>query len=82
MLASEDMWVVQIKFKLYVTCMTQVLLKIEGYRYSNGKIFRLLKLVFFTYKGAGILQTSIYITQRVLAAPTLIGTCSMNIINI
>ena len=42
--------------------------------YSNGKTFRLLKLVFFTYKGAGILLTSIYITQRVLATPTLIGT--------
>ena len=46
--------------------------------YSDGKSLRLLKLVFFTYKGAGILQTSIYIyiyiTQRVLATPTLIGT--------
>ena len=43
--------------------------------YNNGKTFRLLELVFFTYKGAGILQTStcIYITQRVLATPTLIG---------
>jgi len=29
--------------------------------YSDGKSLRLLKLVFFTYKGAGILQTSIYI---------------------
>ena len=27
--------------------------------YSNGKTLRLLKLIFFTYKGAGILQTSI-----------------------
>ena len=42
--------------------------------YSNGKTVRLLKSVFFIYKGAGILQTSIYITQRVLATPTLIGT--------
>ena len=42
--------------------------------YNNGKTFRLLKLVFFIYKGAGILQTSIYSTQRVLATPTLIST--------
>ena len=42
--------------------------------YSDGKTLRLLKLVFFTYKGAGILQTSIYITQQVLATPILIGT--------
>ena len=42
--------------------------------YSDGKSLRLLKLVFFTYKGAGILQTSIHNTQRVLATPTLIGT--------
>ena len=41
--------------------------------YSDGKILRLLKLVFFIYKCAGILQTSIYITQRVLATPILIG---------
>jgi len=32
--------------------------------YSDGKTFRLLKLVFFTYKGAGLLQTSIYILPR------------------
>jgi len=42
--------------------------------YNNGKTHRLLKLIYFTYKGAGILQTSIYITQRVLATPTLIST--------
>ena len=47
-------------------------IEIEGY--SDGKSLRLLKLVFFTYKSAGILQTSIYITQRVLATPSLIGT--------
>ena len=29
--------------------------------YNNGKTLRLLKSVFFTYKGAGILLTSIYI---------------------
>ena len=44
------------------------------FEYSDGKSLGLLKLVFFTYKGAGILQTSIYITQWVLATPTLIGT--------
>ena len=33
-------------------------IKIEDY--SNGKGLRLLKLVYFTYKGADILQTSIY----------------------
>ena len=33
-------------------------IKIEVY--NNGETVRLLKLVFFTYKGAGILQTSIY----------------------
>ena len=43
-------------------------IEIEGY--SDGKSLRLLKLVFFTYKGAGILQTSVDITQRVLATPT------------
>ena len=42
--------------------------------YSNGKTHRLLKLLFFIYECAGIVQTSIYITQRVLATPTLIGT--------
>ena len=42
--------------------------------YSNGKTHRLLKLLFFIYKCAGILLTSIYITQWVLATPTLIGT--------
>ena len=55
-------------------------IEIEGYSY--GKSPRLLKLVFFTYKGEGILQTSLYITQKVLTTPTLIVTCSMNIINI
>jgi len=40
--------------------------------YNNGKTHRLLKLLFFVYKCAGL--TSIYITQRVLATPTLIGT--------
>ena len=34
--------------------------------YSDGKSLRLLKLVFFTYKGAGILQTSIYIYIYIL----------------
>ena len=42
--------------------------------YSDGKTLRLLKFVFFTYKCAGILQTSVYITQWVLATPTLIDT--------
>ena len=42
--------------------------------HSNGKSLRLLKLLFFIYKGAGILQTSILVSQRVLATPTLIGT--------
>ena len=67
------MWVVQVKFMSHDSS------SIENEGYSDG---RLLKLVFFTCKGAGILQTSLYITQRVLATPTLIGTCSMNIINI
>ena len=55
---------------------------IETEVYSDGKSVRLLKLVFFIYKGAGIIQTSTYIIQRVLATPTLIDTCSMNIINV
>ena len=59
--------------------MTQVLLKL---RFTAMERLRLLKLVFFTYKCTGILLSSIYITQRVLATPTLIGTWSMNIINI
>ena len=42
--------------------------------YNNGDTHRLLKLLFFIYKGAGILLASIYITQRVLATPILIGT--------
>ena len=42
--------------------------------YNDGKTHRLLKLLFFIYECAGILLTSIYITQKVLATPTLIGT--------
>ena len=44
-------------------------IEIEVY---NG--LRLLKLLFFIYECAGIVQTIIHITQRVLATPTLIGT--------
>ena len=66
-LLLEYMWVVQVKFKLDSSS-----IKIEVY--NNGKTHRLLKLLFFTYKCAGILLTSIYITQCVLATPTLIGT--------
>ena len=44
--------------------------------YSNRKSLRLLKLVFFTYKGAGISQTSISISQWVLAT---LARGSMNI---
>ena len=47
---------------------------IEVEVYSNGKTHRILKLLFFIYKCAGILLTSTLITQRVLATPTLIGT--------
>ena len=46
--------------------------------YNNGKTCRLLKLLFFVYKCAGILVTSIYITQRVLATPTLIFEFYLN----
>jgi len=42
--------------------------------YSNGKSRRLLKSVFFIYRCVGILLTSVYITQQVLATPNLIGT--------
>ena len=71
------MWAVQVKFKL---ChMIQVLLKLR-FTAMERLSARLLKLVFFTYKG-GLLQTTC-ITQRVLATPTLIGRGSMNIINI
>ena len=42
--------------------------------YNNGKTLRLLKFLFFIYKYAGILLTTIYITQSVLATPTLIDT--------
>ena len=55
---------------------------IETEIYSNGKNLRLLKFVFFIYKHAGIKLTSAYITQWVLATPTLIDTWSMNIINV
>ena len=59
------MWAVQVKFKL---ChMTQVLEVC-----SNEKPHRLLKLLFFVYKYAGLLLTSIHIiTQLELATPTL-----------
>ena len=42
--------------------------------YNNGKT-QIIKVVFFIYKCAGILLTSIYVTQWVLATPTLIGMC-------
>ena len=59
--------------KLHTLChMTQVQLKSRAT--AMKRVSGLLKLVFFTYKGAGILQTSLYITQRVLATPNLIGT--------
>ena len=48
--------------------MTQALLKLMATTMER------LLVVFFTYKGVGILQTSTYITQRVIATPTLIGT--------
>ena len=58
--------------KIQTLChMTQVVLKL---RFTAMERLRLLKLVFFTYKGTGILLTSVYITQQVLATPTLIGT--------
>ena len=66
-LLLEYMWVVQVKFKLDSS-------SIEIEVYNNGKTHRLLKLVFFIYECTGILLTSIYITQRLLATPTLIGT--------
>ena len=66
-LLLEYMWVVQVKFKLDSS-------SIEIEVYNNGKTHRLLKLVFFTYKSASILLTSIHINQRVLATPTFIGT--------
>ena len=50
--------------------------------YNNGKTHRLLKSVFFIYKCAGILLTTVYIIHRVLATPTLMARGSMNIINI
>ena len=60
--------------KIQTLCrVTQVLLKIEVTP-CNGKTHRLLKFLFSIYECAGILQTSIYITQRVLPTPTLIGT--------
>ena len=47
---------------------------IENEVYNNRKTHRLLKLLFFIYECAGILLTWVYITQKVLATPTLIGT--------
>ena len=41
--------------------MSHDLISIKLEVYSNGKICRLLKLVFFIHKCAGILLTSIYI---------------------
>ena len=41
---------------------------------SNEKTHRLLKLLFFIYKCADILLTSIYIIQWELATPTLVVT--------
>ena len=55
-------------------------IKIEVY--SNEKTHRLFKFLLFIYKCAGILPTSICITQWVLATPTLMARDSMNIINI
>ena len=46
-------------------------IEIEVY---NGKTHD-YKVAFFIYECAGILLTSIYVTQWVLATPTLIGTC-------
>ena len=66
-----QLWAVQVKSKL---ChMIQVLLKLR-FTAMNGKTRRLLKSVFFIYRCVGILLTSVYITQLVLATPTLIGT--------
>ena len=52
--------------------MSLVYTKIEVY--SDEKTCRLLESVFFIYRCVGILLTSVYITQQVLATPTLIGT--------
>ena len=57
------MWAVQVKFKPYVTWWFTAMERLAGYY-----------IVFFIYKCAGILLTSTYITQWVLATPTLIGT--------
>ena len=72
MYRKEDWYILYVggSSKIQTVChVTQVLLV-----YSNGKTHRLLKLLFFIYECAGILLTSIHITQRVLATPTLIGT--------
>ena len=61
------MWAVQVKIKHDSS-------SIKAEVYNNGKTPRLFKLVFFIYECAGILLTSVYITQQVLAAPTLIVT--------
>jgi len=60
-------WAVQVFMSHDSSC-------IEIEVYNNGKTHRLVKLLFFIYKCAGILLTSIYITQLMLATPTLIGT--------
>ena len=51
-LLLEYMWVVQVKFKPFMSLDSS---SIEIEVYNNGKTLRLLKLVFFTYKGASIL---------------------------
>ena len=62
-----NMWMVQV-------LISHDLGSIELAVYRNRKTHRMLKLVFFIYKCAGMLLTSTYITQWVSATPTLIGT--------
>ena len=74
MYRKEEWYILYVGGSSKIQTLSHDSISIEIEVYNNGKIYRLLKLLFFIYECAGILLTSIYITQRVLATPTLIGT--------
>ena len=65
-LINKELWVVQVKFKPFAHDSSFIEIEVH----NSGKTHSLLKLLFFIYERAGILLTSIHITQRVLATPT------------
>ena len=61
------LWVVQVNFMSHDSSSIEI--EVFNTEKTHG-----LKLLFFIYECAGIILTRIYITKRVLATPTLIGT--------